>query len=211
MKNKKNKTSVRKTQSEESKNAILETALRLFSEHGYDGVGLRAIADEVGVNHAMIGYYFGGKKELWQAATQFLFERQAKIYAESKAKLSDLNLTPKEQAKADVRGYVKYCAKYPEHARLMIQESMRDTDRLTTITSFLSEQHKSSIATIDEWMNEGFIPRMPPVSLIYALVGMSQLPFALKNEIMGVHDIDYTDEQVIEAHCDTVVSLFFTD
>jgi AcrR family transcriptional regulator len=47
---------------------ILATARRLFLEHGYDGVTLRAVAADAGVDVALISYYFGSKKGLFGAA-----------------------------------------------------------------------------------------------------------------------------------------------
>jgi AcrR family transcriptional regulator len=47
---------------------ILDTALRLFSQGGYDKVSVRDIALEAGVNVAAISYHFGGKTGLYRAA-----------------------------------------------------------------------------------------------------------------------------------------------
>lgn len=46
---------------------IIETAERLFSENGFDGTSVRDIADEAGINVAMISYYFGSKEKLMEA------------------------------------------------------------------------------------------------------------------------------------------------
>lgn len=47
---------------------ILEAARRRFLAHGYDGVTLRAVAADAGVDVALISYYFGSKKGLFGAA-----------------------------------------------------------------------------------------------------------------------------------------------
>lgn len=47
---------------------ILEAARGRFLEHGYDGVTLRAVAGDAGVDVALISYYFGSKKGLFGAA-----------------------------------------------------------------------------------------------------------------------------------------------
>ncbi len=52
---------------------ILDAAEALFAEHGYDGVTLRQIASEAGVDVALANYHFGKKLELFQA----VFERRA--------------------------------------------------------------------------------------------------------------------------------------
>jgi AcrR family transcriptional regulator len=46
---------------------ILSAAERLFSEAGIDGVSMREIAAEAGVQLALISYYFGTKQELYRA------------------------------------------------------------------------------------------------------------------------------------------------
>lgn len=48
--------------------AILRAARSQFTHFGYDGIGLRAIADLAGVNVALIGRYFGSKEGLFLAA-----------------------------------------------------------------------------------------------------------------------------------------------
>ncbi|MCD7879232.1 MAG: TetR family transcriptional regulator [Candidatus Gastranaerophilales bacterium] len=46
---------------------IIETATKLFALKGFDGVSIREICRNANVNISMISYYFGGKKELYQA------------------------------------------------------------------------------------------------------------------------------------------------
>jgi AcrR family transcriptional regulator len=46
---------------------IIDIAERLFAERGFDGTSVRDIADEAGINVAMISYYFGSKEKLMEA------------------------------------------------------------------------------------------------------------------------------------------------
>jgi len=50
--------------SEVVKGRILEAAGRLFAQHGVNGVSIRKIAAEAGINHALIFRYFGSKDGL---------------------------------------------------------------------------------------------------------------------------------------------------
>jgi len=47
--------------------AILLAAEKLFARHGYHAVSVRQIADEAGVQVALLGYYFGPKNALFEA------------------------------------------------------------------------------------------------------------------------------------------------
>ncbi|MFD7899362.1 TetR family transcriptional regulator [Streptomyces sp. NPDC059743] len=52
--------------SEQTRTLILETALRLFQERGYDRTTMRAIAQEAGVSVGNAYYYFSSKEHLVQ-------------------------------------------------------------------------------------------------------------------------------------------------
>lgn len=47
---------------------LLEAAVRLFSLHGYEDVGIRSIARAAGCTSAMIAFHFKGKRQLYRAA-----------------------------------------------------------------------------------------------------------------------------------------------
>ncbi|WP_327088653.1 TetR family transcriptional regulator [Nonomuraea sp. NBC_01738] len=53
--------------SESTREVIVETALRLFRERGFDATTMRAIAAEAGVSVGNAYYYFSGKEALIQA------------------------------------------------------------------------------------------------------------------------------------------------
>jgi len=46
---------------------LLDAAERLFGEHGYDGVGMRMLAEAAGVNLGAATYHFGSKQALYLA------------------------------------------------------------------------------------------------------------------------------------------------
>jgi AcrR family transcriptional regulator len=54
------------SKSEQTRALILETAMRLFQERGYDKTTMRAIAQEAGVSVGNAYYYFAGKEHLIQ-------------------------------------------------------------------------------------------------------------------------------------------------
>ena len=54
-----------------TREAILEAARRGFGAHGYDGTSLRSIADDVGVDPALLIHYFANKESLFTAALKW--------------------------------------------------------------------------------------------------------------------------------------------
>jgi AcrR family transcriptional regulator len=51
-----------------TRDAILDAALRLFAQHGFDKASLRAIAGEAGVDPALVRHFYGDKEALFATA-----------------------------------------------------------------------------------------------------------------------------------------------
>ncbi|MFR1412693.1 MAG: TetR/AcrR family transcriptional regulator, partial [Akkermansia sp.] len=77
---------VRKSQADrsaETSGKILRAAQKLFAHSGFDGVTMRAIASEAGVNLASIVYYFENKEGLYLS----VFRHYAEPLMEERMKL----------------------------------------------------------------------------------------------------------------------------
>jgi AcrR family transcriptional regulator len=57
--------SPRRRNAAETRAAILQSAVAAFTEHGYDGVGVREIAGAAGVTAMLVNRYFGSKEQLF--------------------------------------------------------------------------------------------------------------------------------------------------
>ncbi len=85
---------LRRTKAEqraESLEQILDAAEYLFSQHGLHGVTLRDVARRVGVHTTLMHYYFGDKRELFDA-----------VFARRAAVTSARRMAALEQYEADV-------------------------------------------------------------------------------------------------------------
>ncbi|MFC4618283.1 forespore capture DNA-binding protein RefZ [Camelliibacillus cellulosilyticus] len=63
-----------KGKKKDTKQAVIDAAIRLFHMYGYSGTSVRAIAAEAGVNAALVSYYFGGKKALLEYLMETFYE-----------------------------------------------------------------------------------------------------------------------------------------
>jgi AcrR family transcriptional regulator len=65
--------------------ALLDAAERLLVDVGYAGITTRRLAEEAGVNHGLVHYYFGSNENLLVRAlerfTERLVERQRELYS----------------------------------------------------------------------------------------------------------------------------------
>ncbi|MDI9949258.1 TetR family transcriptional regulator [Rhodococcus sp. IEGM 1305] len=56
-----------------TREAILHSAVIAFTRHGYDGVGVREIAQSAGVTAMLVNRYFGSKEQLFTEAVDTAF------------------------------------------------------------------------------------------------------------------------------------------
>ncbi len=198
---------VREQQKQATRASILQAALEMFAEKGFEGASIRDIAAKVGVNHALIKYHFEDKESLWKAAVEFLFDRlneEMTVAPESEEGLSEL-----DRVKNFVRRYVHYCAQHPEHARIMVQASVRDDERLEWATRFIKRSHMVGMTDLKKHVREGIWPNVSHISLIYILVAVCQTFFMLAPEVKRIHGIDPFSKKAIDAHADAIITLFF--
>ena len=80
----------RTPKSEYTRTLILETALGLFREHGYDGTTMRAIAQEAGVSVGSAYYYFDSKEHLVQGFYDRLAEEHRVVAVAAMRGVPDL-------------------------------------------------------------------------------------------------------------------------
>jgi AcrR family transcriptional regulator len=73
------------TSRETAEEALLDAAERLLVDVGYSGITTRKLAEEAGVNHGLVHYYFGSNENLLVRAlerfTARLISRQRELYA----------------------------------------------------------------------------------------------------------------------------------
>jgi AcrR family transcriptional regulator len=93
---------------------ILETATRLFAEHGLDAVPLRDIAREADVNGAAINYHFGSKELLVREVYRRLFghvnSRRVKALDDCEVAAKGRKLQPEQIVRALVEPMVRFAA-----------------------------------------------------------------------------------------------------
>ena len=80
-----------------SKERILKVASRFFAQKGFSGTSVREIAKAAGVNVAMISYFWGGKRELFNGIINNLIDNQTR-YASSAL---DFAINPEDLSKEE--------------------------------------------------------------------------------------------------------------
>lgn len=187
---------------------VLESALELFAQRGFDAASLRDIAARAGVTHAVIRLHFGNKAQLWQQAVDFLFRR---MQSEMRPKPGEPDYTDGTAGlELFVRRYVAYCARHPEHARLMLMESMHDSEQLRyAVDEHIRPAHQFLERMLKAAVADGFPLDVPAAHMTYILAAASQSIFALAHEARRIYGVDVLGDDFVAHHADAVVRLLF--
>jgi TetR/AcrR family transcriptional regulator len=187
--------------------AILESALSHFARRGYEGASTRDIAESAGVRHGMIRHIYGTKDELWRQAISFLFERMHAEMAPSLAQFESGD--GRAFWKAWVRWYIGYCSRHPEHARLMIQQSIMEGPQMEwAAQQFIRDRHNWYFPTIERMKAAGELPNVDTLSLFFMIGSACQMMYVLAPEIKAVDGRDVFDPIEIEKHIEAVTTVF---
>lgn len=180
---------------------LVDAALEVFAERGFEGARTRDIATRAGENLGLISYYFGTKEALWREAVGVAF-----------GELSDAVLGGEPTLEQLLRGLVGFMARRPAFMQLMNDESRRDGERMQWLVDHhvqpFAEAVTATLATSTDTDAVAALADVPPASLHYILLGAAGLIFSQAPECRRLYGVDPTDPDVAEAHADTLVRLF---
>jgi AcrR family transcriptional regulator len=177
--------------------AIISTAEKLFSVNGFEGTSVRDIAQEAGVNLAMISYYFGSKEKLMEAVFE---QRTSTIRIKVENLLQNDNLTPLEKVNMLIDDYVDKYIHQQEFHRIMMREML--IGKNTPIAAAIHEVKKRNLLLIKKLIQEGqksgvFKKNIDIVLMMTTLVGTvshmitSQRFYKEMNNIEDMPDVEF--------------------
>lgn len=103
---------------------LCEVAERFFVERGYEGVSLRALADELGVSRMTPYRYFADKAEIFVAVRTAAYQR----FAAAQEKAAAEEREPGRRLLALGRAYLAFALEEPRAYALMFELSQPDPD-----------------------------------------------------------------------------------
>jgi AcrR family transcriptional regulator len=190
---------------ERTRAQILDAAVIVFSQLGYEGASTRAIAGEADLTQGLLTYHFPSKTELWYAAADQVFAMIRRDVVEPLEALSD-DIDPRERGREAVRIYVRFAARHTAVLTFMIDAQSDAGER----RAWLVDHHLRDIYERFESAMLGLNPDVArPLAphLFYTMVGAGSLIFALGGEVADLSGLDVTSEATIDAHAELLARL----
>jgi AcrR family transcriptional regulator len=103
----------------DKRHQIIDTALGLFAEKGFEGTSIRDIAEKASVNVAMVNYYFGTKEKLFEQIVEYKSSATRGLLDEI---LKNETITPIQKIEAVIDSYIEKLFTHRMFHRLIQQE-----------------------------------------------------------------------------------------
>lgn len=171
---------------------ILSAAKKVFISKGMAGARMQDIADEAGINKALLHYYFRNKEKLFEVifleAAQKLFPKINSIFE------SDMPLF--EKIEHFCEEYITVMSENPYLPLFVLNEISQDPENFLGKISNKQKfpRPQKFLEQIEKEVKRGAIKKVSPLHLLINLISMSIFPFVGKSMIqftMGLDELQF--------------------
>ena len=180
--------------------AIIEIAEKLFSVSGFDGTSVRDIANEAGVNVAMISYYFGSKEKLMEA----VFEHKSKkMRLKVENMIQDNNMTPLQKIYLLIDEYVDKFLEQKNFHMIMMREQL--SEKFTPVSDMIMELKLRNLDSVKLLIHDGqkkglFKKNIDVTMMMGTMIGTVSQMVLSQQYYRRVHGMENMSEQEFRAH-----------
>jgi TetR/AcrR family transcriptional regulator len=162
---------------------IFNAARTVFQKKGFAGARMQEIADEAGINKAMLHYCFKNKQQLFEA----VFMKAFKQLAPQINAIFNSDESVFEKITQFTRSYISFVVENPYLPQFVIQEMNNNPEFVMT---FLSHENRPNptalILQIEKEIAEGIIKPVQPKQLLLDIFSMTVFPFAAQMMVKGI-------------------------
>ena len=165
---------------------IFNAARIVFQKKGFAGARMQEIADEAGINKAMLHYCFKSKELLFKAIFMNAFSQLAPQINE----IFNSQDTVFDKITKFTHSYISFVIVNPYLPQFVIQEMNNNPE---FVMSFMNYENRPNpailIAQIEKEITDGIIKPINPKQLLLDIFSMTVFPFAAKMMVKGIIQI----------------------
>lgn len=185
-----------KEKNENTESQILSAAKEVFQRKGMDGSRMQEIADEAGINKAMLHYYYRSKQLLFEA----VFKSAFSMLAPQLNEIINADTSIYEKIRNFSSNYVAFVLKHPYLPNFIIQELNRNPD---FVKKLIAEKKFPNISKfknqVNEKVEEGVIRPIKAEQLFINIISLNIFPFIGAPLLKGFVNVnDGTYKQLME-------------
>ena len=170
---------------------IKAAARKVFHQKGYAGTRTRDIAEEAGINHAMLNYYFRSKEKLF---TIIMTETMAQFFKGLSHLLNDENTSLEQKIELIVNNYTDLLLEEPELPTFMFNEVRNNPEPFIENNPIRQALQNSALARqYTEAVARGEITEPNLIQTLLNLIGLVIFPFIAQPIMLALNKM--TKEQ----------------
>lgn len=164
------------TKKDNTEDKILNAAQDVFVRKGMDGARMQEIADEAGINKALLHYYFRTKERLFQA----IFKKVLSKILPNIMLMVESDLPIEEKLGFFIEKYIDLLIKNPFMPAFILREINRDPEFLASLFAGSGIDYAPIFKMFQKEMDEGRITQMNPHDLIVNILSLCIFPIATR-------------------------------
>lgn len=175
------------TRSTEEK--IIAAAQKVFTQKGYAATRTRDIAEEAGINLALLNYYFRSKEKLF---AQIMLANMKQLFGTVIQIMNAPDTDVDTKTELLVSGYIELLTKNPDLPMFVLSELRHNPDHLT-----------DNIMVGNPIMNSVFVkqikeaqPALHPFQILMSILGLTVFPYLARPMLQKIGNVD--DEAYFE-------------
>ena len=154
---------------------IKVAARKVFHQKGYAGTRTRDIAEEAGINHAMVNYYFRSKEKLFGIV---MLETMTFFFKGVSTILNNENTSLEEKIEQVVANYIDLLLEEPELPTFMFNEVRTNPEPFVANTPILQALERSVLARqYAEAVAQGRITEPNLIHTVLNVISLVIFPF----------------------------------
>ena len=192
----------------DTKRNILDRALDVFADKGFEAASTHAISELAGVPQPLILYHFGSKENLWQEVARFIFGEISRILEERVPAHGTLSAA--ELVRVEYRTIFEFTLEHPSLHQFIARESLSDSGRLRwLVDTHLGPLIERRAHLIKAAQASGQMPPGPPALFHYMLVSAVCGLSSLSREIEMTTGFSASKTSVVRAYWKLIEATMF--
>ena len=164
---------------------ILKAAEAIFLRDGYDGSRMQDIADEAGINKALLHYYFRSKDKLFE----HVFDLKIGTFFPKADGVFDLDIDFTDKIGLIIEGYINLLRENP-YLPLFVLNTVNNPEKSDFIKKLpIGLMQKIALNYFVE-LQKGKVRSINPMQFVMSIMGMCVFPFLAQPILMDAFGAD---------------------
>lgn len=168
----------KQTDKNSAEEKIKEAARKVFTQKGYAATRTRDIAEEAGLNLALLNYYFRSKEKLFDI---IMLEKMQQFFGIIAPLLNNPGISLDEKIELIVSNYIDMLSQNPDLPLFVLSEIRNNSEMFKSLQVGKLIQNSHFVQQLKEKQ-----PDVHPLHFIVSILGMTIFPFVAKPVLQSI-------------------------